>query len=267
MQGVKMSPIRNLTLAALSAILLSLSFPGYDIEALAWLSLVPLFFLIKGGSARNAFLWCWTSGTLFFFITINWVIKTMNNYGGIPLWVSLLILLLLSLYLGLYFGVFGLLTRYVTTKARLPLPCAAPLLWVSLEYVRAHLLTGFPWASLGYSQYRFLHLIQIADITSVLGVSFLVVAVNAALFEILSKGRWRNIISVSAVVFLFLLSLAYGYHRLNRSYDNPERELSVAVLQGNIPQDLKWDRTFQRRTIDIYTRLTVEARQRQADLI
>src|SRR3990170_2303499 len=184
----QMSPIRNLTLATLSAILLSLSFPGYDIEALAWLSLLPLFLIINGGSARNTFLWCWTSGTLFFFITINWVIRTMNNYGGIPLWVSLLILLLLSLYLGLYFGVFGLLTRYVTTKTRLPLPCVAPILWVSLEYVRAHLMTGFPWASLGYSQYKFLHLIQIADITSVLGISFLVAAVNAALFEVFSKG-------------------------------------------------------------------------------
>jgi apolipoprotein N-acyltransferase len=267
MQGVKISHIRNPALSALSAILLSLSFPGYDIEVLAWIGLLPLFSLIKGGSTRNAFLWCWTSGTLFFFITINWVIKTMNNYGGIPLWVSLLILLLLSLYLGLYFGVFGLLTRYVTTKARLPLPCAAPLLWVSLEYVRAHLLTGFPWASLGYSQYRFLHLIQIADITSVLGVSFLVVAVNAALFEILSKGRRRKIISVSAVAFLFLLSLAYGYYRLNRSYDNTERELSVAVLQGNIPQNLKWDRAFQRRTIDIYARLTAESHQHQAHLV
>src|SRR3972149_10874647 len=122
MQGVKIPHIRNLALSALSAILLSLSFPGYDIEVLAWLSLLPLFSLIKGGSTRNAFLWCWSSGTLFFFITINWVIKTMNNYGGVPLWVSLLILLLLSLYLGLYFGVFGLLTRYVTTKTRLPPP-------------------------------------------------------------------------------------------------------------------------------------------------
>ena len=275
MQGVKIPHIRNLALSALSAILLSLSFPGYDIEVLAWLSLLPLFLIIKGGSTRNAFLWCWFSGTLFFFITVNWVIKTMNNYGGIPLWVSLLILLLLSLYLGLYFGVFGLLTRYVIAKTALPLPCVAPLLWVSLEYVRAHLLTGLPWASLGYSQYRFLHLIQIADITSVLGVSFMVVAVNAALFEVFSflkggkggLGKWHKIISVSAVAFLFLLSLAYGYYRLNRSYDNPERELSVAVLQGNIPQDLKWDRAFQRRTIDIYARLTAESHQHQADLV
>lgn len=281
-----MSPIRNLALSTLSAILLSLSFPGYDMEVLAWIGLLPFFFLIKGGSTKNAFLWSWSSGTLFFFITINWVIKTMNNYGGIPLWMSLLILLLLSLYLGLYFGVFGLLTRYVITRTALPLPCVAPFLWVSLEYVRAYLLTGFPWASLGYSQYKFLNLIQIADITSVLGVSFMVVAVNAALFEVFSflnprflnpplppfsKGgrdsRWYKIISVFAVTFLFLLSLAYGYYRLNRSYDNTERGLSVAVLQGNIPQDLKWDRAFQRRTIDIYKRLTAESHQHQARLV
>lgn len=284
-----MAHIRNLALAALSAILLSLSFPGYDIEALAWLSLLPLFLIIKGASARNAFLWCWFSGTLFFFITINWVVNTMNNYGGIPFWVSLLILVLLSLYLGLYVGLFGLMTRYVTIKTLLPLPFTAPLLWVSLEYARAHLLTGFPWASLGYSQYKFLHLIQIADITSVLGVSFMVVAVNAALFEVISLlnphflgtefnsvphgngmggfGKWRKIISVTAVAFLFLLSLAYGYYRLNRSYDIPEKSLRVAVLQGNIPQDLKWDRAFQRRTIDIYKRLTAESHQHQADLV
>src|SRR3972149_9358715 len=218
MQGVKIPHIRNRALAALSAILLSLSFPGYDMEALAWLSLLPLFFLIKGGSARNAFLWCWTSGTLFFFITINWVIRTMNNYGGLPHWVSLLVLLLLSLYLGLYFGVFGLLTRYVTTKTRFPLPCVAPILWVSLEYVRAYLLTGFPWASLGYSQYKFLHLIQIADVTSFLGVSFLISGVNAALFEIFSYLTRRPAgadraaaASITVMVLLFLLSLMYGH--------------------------------------------------------
>ena len=274
MQGVKISHIRNLALSALSAILLSLSFPGYDIEVLAWIGLLPLFSLIKGGSTRNAFLWCWSSGTLFFFITINWVIKTMNNYGGVPLWVSLLILLLLSLYLGLYFGVFGLLTRYVTTKTRLPLPCVAPLLWVSLEYVRTYLLTGFPWASLGYSQYRFLTLIQIADVTSFLGVSFLIAGVNAALFEIFSYLNRRpartslpSVVSITVMVLLFLLSLMYGHHRLKASFDRTDKGIDVAVLQGNIPQNLKWNRAFQRRTIDIYARLTAESHQHQAHLV
>ncbi len=198
----------------------------------------------------------------------------MNSYGGIPLWLSFIILLLLSLYLGLYFGLFGLLTRFVITETAIPLPMVAPLLWVSLEYLRAHLLTGFPWASLGYSQYKFLTLIQIADITSYLGISFLIVGINAVLFEIFLHLKGRPIrssipsaVSIVVVALMFSLSLIYGYDRLQTSYEQPGRGLNVAVLQGNIPQDLKWDRNFQRKTIDTYKRLTNEAGKNSAHLV
>ncbi|MBI5755852.1 MAG: apolipoprotein N-acyltransferase [Nitrospirae bacterium] len=270
MQEMK-AVLQKIALSVLSAILLALSFPEYDIEIFAWIGLIPLFFIIRRDSIKNTFLWCWASGTLFFFITINWLPETMHNYGGMPLWLSLVVLFVLSLYLGIYSGVFGVLSGLITNKTAIPLPFAAPLLWVSLEYARAHLLTGFPWASLGYSQYKFLHLIQIADITSVLGVSFMVVAVNAALFEVFSRGNpvrpSLSIVPISAVALMFLLSLAYGYHRIDRSYDNPERELSVAVIQGNIPQHMKWDRNFKRLTMDIYKRLTYESGKHTPDLV
>ena len=265
---------RNLILAILSAVLLTLSFPKYDIESLAWIGLIPLILLAGRNSLKNAFLWCWVSGILFFLFTIYWLIMTINNYGDVPAWISALILLLLSVYLGLYFGIFGFLTAYVTKKLRLPLPFFAPVLWVTLEYIRTYMITGFPWASLGYSQYKFLHIIQLADITSVLGISFLIVGVNAAFAEIYlilknksSISCKSSFISIFFTFLLFFLSLIYGYNKLHTDFSRDRDPINVAVLQGNIPQHLKWNREFQRKTIDIYKRLTDEANVHGANLI
>lgn len=272
--SVKDSVLKNAVLSVVSAILLSLSFPGYDLEFLAWAGIVPLIFIMKGNSSKKAFLWSWFSGTLFFVLTLSWLIGTINNYGGIPSWISILILLLLSTYLGLYSGLFGLLTSFITKRINIPVTLAAPPIWVTLEYLRGHLLSGFPWASLGYSQYKFLHIIQIADITSLYGVSFLIVGVNAAIFEIISliKNRPSRIrvysaISVSVIAVLFISSLIYGNHRLKKTYYHPDNTLNVAVIQGNIPQDLKWDKNFQRKTMNIYANLTEEAGKQKPDIV
>ncbi|MCC6544930.1 MAG: apolipoprotein N-acyltransferase, partial [Nitrospirae bacterium] len=172
-----------------------------------------------------------------------------------------------------YTGLFGYLIKYISDKTSIPISAAAPFVWVSLEFLKAHLLSGFPWASLGYSQYKFLHIIQIADITGVYGVSFLIVAVNAMLFEIFFLRREKvlsnrmRIILISSSAFLFVLSLCYGYLRLSKDYDSNDKGLKIAVIQGNIPQHLKWNRGFQRKTIDTYHRLTNEAAELSADLV
>ncbi|HEY4619333.1 MAG TPA: apolipoprotein N-acyltransferase [Nitrospirota bacterium] len=265
--------LNNILLTISSAILLTLAFPKYDMWILAWVGLIPLFFVVSRNIRKRVFLWCWFSGSLFYFLTVNWITHTMTQYGGMPLWLSFMVLLLLSVYLGLYTGLFGYLIKLISDKTSIPLPVAAPLLWVSLEFLKAHLISGFPWASLGYSQYKFLHIIQISDITGVYGVSFLIVAVNAALFslfllrkESVLRNRTR-IISISSVVFLFALSLCYGYYRLSRDYNSTDRGVKIAVLQGNIPQNLKWDSSFKRRTVDIYKRLTNEAAVHNPDLV
>jgi len=265
--------LNNIVLTVSSAILLTFAFPQYDIWILAWAGLIPLFFVVSKNNMKRVFLWCWFSGSLFFFLTINWITQTMTQFGGMPSWLSFMALLLLSVYLGAYTGLFGYLSRYISDKTSIPLPAAAPFVWVSLEFFKAHLLSGFPWASLGYSQYKFLQIIQIADITGVYGVSFLIVAVNAGLFGIFTlrteKGLIdrRRIVTISSVTFLFVLSLCYGYYRLSSGYDSNDRGLNIAVLQGNIPQHLKWSRSFQRKTLDIYERLTNEAAGHNPDLV
>ncbi len=138
---------------------------------------------------------------------------------------------------------------------------AAPVLWTALEYVRGHALTGFPWSSLGYSQYRFLHFIQVADIVGIYGVSFIVAAVGGLLADWWANGRRRPsrglLASSAAMAVLLAAVLAYGQMRLGES--RPGRDETVSLVQGDIDQGLKWDEEFKDESVRIYEGLTREA--------
>ena len=107
-------------------------------------------------------------------------------FGGTPFWfihVTLPGAILLNAYLALYFAVFGFGYCFFSRLNVASKLFLYPSLWTALEYLRGHLLTGFGWVSLGQSQYKNLLMIQIADITGMLGVSFLIVMVNFLLKE------------------------------------------------------------------------------------
>src|SRR5262249_8352540 len=105
----------------------------------------------------------------------------------------------LALYCSLFFPVALFLIRRLERGTALPLVITVPLAWTALEFLRAHLITGFAWYFLGHSQHAFLPLIQIADLTGVYGITFLVAAVNAILFELLSARLWfRSLFEVVA---------------------------------------------------------------------
>ena len=90
--------------------------------------------------------------------------------------------MLLAAYCGLYVGLFaGALSWLGRRRSASMAIAAAPFLWVTAEWVRGWLMGGFPWGNLGYSQYRQLAVIQIAELGGAYAVSFVVVAVNAAL--------------------------------------------------------------------------------------
>jgi apolipoprotein N-acyltransferase len=144
---------------------------------------------------------------------------------------------------------------------------------VSLEFLRSFLLSGFPWASLGYSQQSHLALIQSVDLCGVYGLSFLLVLVNATLADTvpvlarrtLSTLPWKGI-AVAAI--LFAANFGYGYLRLEQDLDGRERTLSVALVQGNIDQSVKWDPANQQNTITTYRNLSLDAdRQQKTDLL
>ncbi len=266
--------IRDIILSILSGVLVSLSFPTPDLWPLAWISLVPLFISLKGKSKRSPFTLGLLTGFFYFLITVSWVVNSMYNYGKVPLPISYLIMLMLVLYLALYVGLFSFLRGLFVSSGQ-TIVIVSPLIWTALEFIRAHIFTGFPWVLFGYSQYRFLPIIQISDVTSVYGVSFLILMVNEAvawvIMTIMERRRIRVSLKGAWPVYLagslFILVLFYGYHRLGEDIGKAGKKLKVALLQGNIEQDKKWDERYRLETIEIYKRLTRDAVDSGAGII
>jgi apolipoprotein N-acyltransferase len=259
-------------LAALSGLLCVLTFPRYDLEWLAWVALVPLLLALENQTVRKSFGLGWLAGLVYFIGTVHWVTNTMTHYGKLPAVVSDSIMLLLVAYLGLYVGIFAALFVFLKRQTRFPAVLFGPALWTSLELVRTYALSGFPWAEMGYSQYLSLPVIQIADVTGVYGVSFLIVMVNAALARsavILSerKSHWGSWRPVVAALLIVTLDLGYGAWRLSQDKTSDPPTLRVGVVQANVPQDVKWDARFRQETINRYQRLTRDLDSRSVDLV
>ncbi|HZC68396.1 MAG TPA: apolipoprotein N-acyltransferase [Nitrospirales bacterium] len=261
----------------LSGTLLVLSFPQYDLDFLAWIALVPLLIAIREKPWKTAFGQGWLAGLVFFVGTLSWVITAMHQYGKVPFPVSFFIMLLLAGYCALFVGLFAAILLAITNTRGLLRPWTAAALWVTLEWLRGHLFSGFPWALLGYSQYHALSVIQIADVTGVYGVSFLLVLVNmlvARLLEALVSRvglvakpvpfPWVTV-SVAAALVAFVVD--YGYWRLDpRNNPANEHSLRIGLVQPNIDQAQKWDVPFRRETIDRYKKLTNQVVQ-EVDLV
>lgn len=260
---------RDYLLALLSGVLLALSFPKADISILAWFAFVPLLLAIAKKRPAIAFRLGFVCGLSAYGGILYWLNIVMTLYGKLPLFLSFFLFLLLSSYLALFIGVVAMLVRKGEISGITPL-ISFPILWVGFEYLRSFLLTGFPWASLGYSQYRILPLIQISDITGVYGLSFLIVLANVVLLRVIKGAVMKGhsvypAKSAALLLSLLILTLGYGFMRLN----NVEKgaPLKVALIQGNIPQDVKWDPAFQESTIAVYERMTREASIGGIDLV
>jgi apolipoprotein N-acyltransferase len=260
-------PVRLILLAATTGILLPYCFPRYDMGLLAWVALIPLHIALDGLSRRTHAFWLgWLAGIISSTGIMSWVVTAMHTYGKVPFVFSYGIMLLLTAYLGLYLALYSagvVWFRMLVPRYGL---FAAPCLWVTLELLRTYLLSGLPWSLLGYSQYRQLDLIQVADHLGVYGVSFLIVLANVALAELylwlmpLFRGfrparlPWELITTAAMLVGL---SWAYSTSLIaSDGVERPRAALQVAVVQPNIDQAVKWDQAFREETLRRYDRLT-----------
>ena len=161
----------------LSAGLLTLAFPAADLHFLAWIALVPLFVRIRDAGPWRALLLSLATGYLFYTAHLWWSLRLvgMNPFN----------FALGNLGNAWYFGAFGLAAWHFRKTWLRWTPLTYPSAWVALEYVRSHI--GFlsaPWGMLGYSQYSVLPVAGISAYAGVYGVSFLLVAANAALSDL-----------------------------------------------------------------------------------
>ncbi|MFH0948119.1 MAG: apolipoprotein N-acyltransferase [Elusimicrobiota bacterium] len=249
-------------LCVLSAILIIFSFPiphfAGSLWFLAWISLVPLFLAIQNDTSLKplkSFLYGTLTGLVAYCGILYWLVQTFSAAGfayGEPKIIGIAALLLLSLYLALYYGLFCLFyTLYAIRYTLLP-----AFLWISMEFLRTRLFTGFPWALLGYSQWNNLPIIQISEFTGVYGVSFLIVLVNLTIANIIVK-KERTLKDATTNFLLILICLIFGFYKLRELRTSNSELRTISILQGNIDQYKKWDETYEQEIVDTYSRLSL----------
>jgi apolipoprotein N-acyltransferase len=268
---MKVMKKKDILLSLFSGLLLILSFPNFDLEFLAWVALVPLLYSIEGKGLYRSFLLGFLTGMISFLGILYWIVVAVHTYGNVPLILSGFILLLLVTYLSLYMGAFTYFTRLIQIRSGLQPILLTPILWVALEYLRSLLLTGFPWANLSYSQYLNLPFIQMADVTGAYGLSFVILLVNGTLFLVIHQWSkktfpFKEVIIAAIILLGFLI---YGYLKMGRIDRQMTRNppLKVGLVQGNIDQSVKWDKSFEIETLKIYEKLSFRVAEAKPDLI
>ncbi|MBW1729955.1 MAG: apolipoprotein N-acyltransferase [Deltaproteobacteria bacterium] len=258
--------------ALLSGLALAASLPPSPFDWLAWFSLAPLFRLLENKTIGPAFRLGWIWGVAHFLALIYWIVVALGHYGNLSAITSLVPLALLVFYLALYPALFccmAVLFRNTTLSF-----VWISLAWVALEYGRARVLTGFPWCLAGYSQYGHHLLIQVAKLTGVYGISFIIVLVNWLCYRVLLASRRASSQDLSIAIALTGLCIAgtllYGYHCLNNQPFHNSRSLkdvTVAIVQPGIDQSVKWNPRFQRQTMELYEHLSRKAAKSHPDLL
>jgi len=269
---------RDIALAALSGLLLALSFPKFGHPACAWIALVPLFLALSGWTGRPGPLPGTTplrgislglvASLVFFCGTLYWTGPVLVTFGGLPAPLGVVSVLLLSLYLGLYNAVgtaaLGvILKRY--GRAGLWL---APAAWVSGEYLRGTLLSGFPWVVLGDSQVDVLPVAQLASVGGLYAVSLFVAFVNAALaYALLAPARARMRTIAGTVVALVAVGVWGTWRVADGSLTRAGAPIRIGLIQGNVEQKEKWDPKQARRIFTTYIAMTRDAVRRGAQYV
>ena len=199
------------------------------------------------------------AGFVYFAGTVYWVADVMRLHGGLPLPVGVAIAGLLAAYLAAYCGLFAIVLSIAVRRFGLNGVWFAPAIWVSTEWLRATLGSGFPWVLLGTSQATVLPIIQASSVVGVYGVSGLLALVSAAAV-VFTLGQTRSSrYATATVALLVVLVAAGGTWRLSRNTLLAAGEpLRVGLVQGAVAQEQKWD---PRYSADIMTRYLGLSRQ------
>ena len=225
---------RILLLGLLSGTALTLCF---NVPGLSWLAFIALVPWVVATTACSSTAWAMLGsfllGLAFWGVNVYWVASiTVGGY------------IAQCVYLSAYFLLSGWLLRHCYQRRRLPFFLLLPIIWVGLELLRGHVITGFSWLLLGHSQYRWIRLIQIADLTGAYGVSFIVAMTNGLIVDLLlqplflrtksgSKPSVVVAVGVVTLVGLGVFALLYGTIQM---YSGEFRAgPKVALIQENFP--------------------------------
>jgi len=240
----------RMCLALVLGALLPLAFAPFSIWPLAFLIPALLLSVIQSSpSARNIFFAGWIFGIGYFGFGVYWIYNSLHDFGMAPPLVAGGITGLLVVYLALAPALTFVLWHYSRRHLGDTSLWLLPLFWFSFEWFKGWFVTGMPWLSLGYSQTSS-PLAGFAPLIGVYGISALCLFMAVALFLLLRDKRY----SMLAVLLLVPLS-GWLLQQIDWTEAQPQ-SLKVSMVQGNIPQEVKWRRDLQQNIFNTYWRET-----------
>lgn len=226
------------------------SLAPYHIWPLALVTLAIFSELLTQQCPKQAAIrgWCfgfglWASG-------VWWLFVSLHDYGNTPAWLAVLMVAFVAALMASFTAVMGFLYSKYRLDRR-PLLTFAPL-FVLFEWLKTWLFTGFPWLFTGYA-FIDSALVGYAPILGVFGLSLLAIISAQCLIAIVKYGKksWAYALLVSAI---WLGGVGFQYHTWSATDLN--KALTVSIVQGNIPQDVKWQLEWRDKTLAIYKELS-----------
>jgi apolipoprotein N-acyltransferase len=234
---------KNSSTQALAAFVLG-GLSALSFAPVGWFLLIPLCMaafmaLLDTASSRRAFTLGWMFGLGFFAVGVSWVYISLSVYGGMPSWLAAFAVFLFCGFLALFPALAAWATIRFSGPGLFRLLLVFPLMWTGVEWVRGWFFTGFPWLAAGYAQVPDGPLAGYAPLFGVYGLSWLSVICAGALIWLLRSiwlpGKWM----APFAVLTFLLGVGEGLKRIDWTVPIGE-PLTVALVQGNVPQEMKW---------------------------
>lgn len=237
----------------------TLAYAPFNLWWLPFFTFTLLFYCLERvTSPKQARNLAFCFGLGWFGAGISWVHVAIADFGGLPLLASLFVMSLLVAYLALFPALLGWSYKKLKqTFKHFPLPLVMPFMWLVMENLRAVLFTGFPWLSIGYSQIESpLH--SLAPILGEFGLQGLVVFITASLAHVLSSIKQQRLGLKFVLATVPLLAAFFASIIMAKvNWSAPvQKQLKVALVQGNIAQSIKWQPENEWPTMQSYLKLS-----------
>jgi len=243
-------------------VLLGAAFLPFHLGPLAWLAFVPLLIALErlrlGGAGLRAFAAPgFIFGLVFYLIGTHWIARLSNVAITVP-WLKYPAWLAAAAYLALFPMLATTLIGGIVRRTPVPLAVVFPVVMLAVEELRGSGELGFPWFQPGYTQWSLVPLIQMASLGGVTLVTLWVLVMNVLVWRAL-RGSSRFRAALGAALAL-ALPFAWGLRVLAAA--PTDRGAEVALIQGNIPGEIKWAGGHEGEILGTFLRLSEQAMSR-----
>ncbi len=237
------------------------------LSAFAWVCLVPLFLYINDRPLKQVYVTSFITGLFGFGVVYYW----MGDFGQAVPFGRVVIVALIIPCISVFFATKIFIAEYVSRVFPHLRLAVYPSVWIVFDWVQTIGTMAFPWNFLGYTQYPFINFIQIASITGIFGITFIIVCANisiAALIQAkLSNSNYRPAMYATVLVCVVVItSTVYGFFRLQQHNEYKNSHLRVAMVQSCFSPWENWTKN-KYVYLNILRQLTGQAMQHDPDVV